>query len=239
MTANNDPWASAEEPEIRQPSYYGQVQLDMFYAVLVKGTGKVPFDPQQHKTDQRVTAIDISILPIADQNIAYPVQRNMIAESKEWAGFVLPSIKALGITVRELNGKWVLAKTKPTGATYVNKQGENKDKTTLVFETLYADEAACKAAYWAAEGVPADYTTQAPSNTQQPSVNTPTPVGGSDDKEKVTAMQFLKVLVKKSEGDPAKLGPMIAQFPMVNKFFTIDSPETTVEIMNFLNSSPA
>jgi hypothetical protein len=227
----NDPFDSAENPQLRSAEFWGQVQIDTFYAVLVKGTGKIPFDPQQHSIDKRVTAIDIQIFPIPEQNNTYEVKRNMIAESKEWAGMVLPSIKALGISARELNNRWVHVTAVPTGGTYTNKSGETKDRTTFKFVKLFASEAECKA----------DFLSDFGSATASPATPAPaqvTPDGNAVDlKEKATAVQFLKVLVKKAEGDPAKLTPMLAQFPMVNKYFTVDSTETVSAMLDYLSKA--
>jgi hypothetical protein len=236
----NDPFDSLDNPQIRLPEFWGNVQIDTFYATLQKGVGKVPFDPQKDSPDKRVTAIDISILPISEQNIQYPVQRNMIAESKEWAGIVLPSIKALGLSARDLNGKWVHVKAKSTGGTYTNKQGELKEKTTLEFVRLFASEAECKADYLAAAAGGPNHQAPPPADTQQAAAPvTVAPANGNgNDKEKATAMQFLKVVVKnacmgqkdlKVIQDTISLN--VANMPLINKFYTVDSPETIELIM--------
>ena len=224
-----DLFESAENPQMRQPGYWGQVQLDMFYAVLEKGIGKIPFDPQKHSVDKRVTAIEISLQLLPEENLAYPVTRGMIAESKEWAGIVLPSIKALGISVRELNGKWVYAKTHPTGQNYTNKAGEKKDRTTLEFVKLFKSEAECRANYLSA----GDQTTQ-PAAEELPFTPDPKPANGNGDSvEKTTALQFLKVVVQsacRGQKDLAAARSTIATnitaMPVIAKFFTADSPET-------------
>jgi len=65
--------------------------------VLERGIGKVEFDPQMHSQDQRRTAIDITVRPLVEMGLTFDLTRNMIAESREWASFVLPSIRDLGI----------------------------------------------------------------------------------------------------------------------------------------------
>ena len=59
--------------------FLGAVNVDVFYCVLVKGLGKVPFDPNQHNQDQRRTSIDITIDPLPDSKSIYPIERDMIA----------------------------------------------------------------------------------------------------------------------------------------------------------------
>src|SRR5687768_5866954 len=98
----DDPWASADcatwDPSF---SVFGLVQAEVWYCALVKGVGKVPFDPAQHTADQRATAVTISVIPVLpDQR---PTERQLIAESSEWAKTVNPSIKALGTTLRGLH----------------------------------------------------------------------------------------------------------------------------------------
>lgn len=229
QTVVNDPFDSAENPSVRQPAYWGKVELDMFFAVLEKGVGKVPFDAQQHSLDKRVTAIDIKVFPIVEQNVTFDVSRGMIAESKEWAGTVLPSIKALGLTVRDLNGKWVKVEQVPTGSTYINKNGDTKDRTTFKFTKLFKDENEATADYLAGGG------SAAPTDTQYQQPVTQVKPDGSpvDNKQRETALKFLAVVVEnQARGKTdlaaiqAAVGVAIAGMPLVNKFFTADSPET-------------
>lgn len=236
----NDPWASGENPQVRVPEYWGQVAIDMFYVILQKGVGKVPFDPGQHSIDKRCTAIDIKILPLSEMGVSYDVARGMIAESREWAGVVLPSIKALGISVRELNGKYVQVKYKPTGETYVNKQAETKEKTTFEFVKLFANVNECITAYFAAGG---QTIAEDPNGHGTNPVAQPAPVG-SVSPEVETAKKFLKVVVENACRGQKDLNVIrdtislnLAGMPMINKHFTVDSPETMTLIMEAMSHS--
>jgi hypothetical protein len=226
---SNDPLDSAETPQFGEYHYWGKCTVDAYFCVLTKGIGKEPFDAQKHPVDQRRTAITIGIDPIAEMNSKYDVSRDYIAESKEWAGTVLPSIKAIGTSLRELNGKFVHAKLKPTSKYEDKKTGEMKDHTTIEFLAIFADEKACVVDYSLSQGT---------APVAAPAQVTPdgTPVNVM---EKETALKFLKVLVKKAEGDPAKLTPLMAQYPPVAKFFTIDSPEVMSEMLGYLSSTAA
>jgi hypothetical protein len=223
-TQATDIWNDVDNPQVRTGGeYFGQVKIDTYYCTLVKGTGKVPFDAGQHSIDQRRTAIDINIFPIAEQNISFDVSRNMIAESREWAGIVLPSIKNLGISARDLNGKWALVRTKGTGATYTDRNGETRERTTFEFVAVYSDEAACRAAYQLAGNGSAAPASAAPST---PATN------GNGSKEKETAAKFLKPIVDNAVKGQTDLEVIrgtvaanISQFPQLAKFFTVDSPE--------------
>ena len=63
-----------DEPVV-QPTFeiWGQAFVAVWKAALVKGEGKVPFDSKVHKN--MVHAIDISILPLDEQNAPVPIAR--------------------------------------------------------------------------------------------------------------------------------------------------------------------
>jgi len=223
---SNDPWESADNPQLRAFDYWGVVTLSMYFAILQKGIGKVPFDPQVHSLDQRVTVIEILLSPLAEQNVSRPPERSMIAESKEWAGFVLPSIKALGISARELNGKYVRAHMKPTGETYT-KNDETKDKSTFEFLKIFPSEDECRKDYLASKGSNGSPTPAAVANG-----------GNGSNKEKETAAKFLPVIVanavngqKDLEVIRKSLAVSLASYSQINKFFTVDSPQVMTLIM--------
>jgi hypothetical protein len=69
-TQTFDPWEEANNPP--EPSYqnylWGRVIINAWACALVKGFGKVPYDPQEHG-DNRWTAIDIMIDALPEMNI--------------------------------------------------------------------------------------------------------------------------------------------------------------------------
>lgn len=232
--ATTNVWDALDNPEVKTGpmEYWGQVQIDSYFCVLRKGVGKIPFDPQQHNIDQRRTAIEIVIIPLAEQNISYDVNRSMIAESREWAGIVLPSIKALGLSARELNGKWARIRTKETGSTYVNSNGETRERTTFEFMAVYNSEDECRTAY---QAFAAGAGTQ-PATNSAPAAQ-PTNGNGNGNsngnKERETALKFLRVIVENAVRGQTDLNVInntvaanISNMPMVAKYFTADSPET-------------
>jgi hypothetical protein len=231
--ATQDVWEAAANPEVKSTfDYFGLVKVDTYFCVLVKGQGKIPYDPGQHTEDQRRTSIEIVVIPLAEQNIQFDVSRSMIAESREWAGIVLPSIKNLGISPKELNGRYAHLRTKETGETYVSQRGkhagETRAKTTFEFVAVYGSEAECRAAYQA-------YTSGAGST---PAASTPPPINGNGsnpvaDAAKDTALKFLKVIVDNACRGQKDMNVIrttitanLANMPMVNSHFTVDSPET-------------
>lgn len=226
-TVIDDPWASTENPQFRGNEFYGQINIDTYYCVLEKGTGKIPFDPQTHRIEDRRTAVEMLLLPIPEQNISFEVGRSTIAESRDWASITLPSIKNLGLSPRELNNRWVKLVFTATGKTYTNAKGEEKENTAIEFVSLYADEAACRADFTGGGSASATPASQATAN--------------GNDKDKSTALAFLKVVVDKAlkltdGSDLEKIRDVVAReivkYPLVAKHFTVDSPET-VELIAY------
>ena len=232
MAIYNDPLDTLDNPELRSPEYYGQLHMETWFCVLEKGIGKREFDPAKDNLDARRTAVKLMLVPLPEHNSRYDVMRELIVESKEWASLVLPSIKALGITARELDGKWVKIGFQPTGRQYtkVDDTGATvtKDATTFKFLALYPNEAACRAAYQAEHG------TNGPAHTE-PQTPAPqaAPTNGNGNAEKATALKFVKVLVEQSNGDEAVLAAKIAGMPLIAKHFTAQSPEVVELVMEY------
>lgn len=194
-------------------TFFGRFDVDVHHVALIKGVGKVEFDPNQHKAEQRCTAIDISIAQLGPGRP--PIERSVIAESKEWAKLILPSLQALGVTVRALVGKYVRVESIPTGQTYVNANGETKDRTTLRFVEVFDSFEACQEAsdvYWATRRI-GQADTPAPTN------------GTGGDAERETAKKFLPALWKKAGGDVDAFGTLLAGNPIVSRHFDLSSPE--------------
>lgn len=234
-----DPWESAENAKEPQFSneIWGQVEAKSWFCVLEKGVGKVAFDPQVHSPDQRRTAIDIIIHPLADMGLNFDLARNMIAESREWAGIVLPSIRDMGISPKQLNGAWVKVQTVPltdkagNPVTYTDSNGVVKEKTAIKFLKLFANEEACRA----------DYLENSGKTAQGDPVKNGNGNGNSDNKERQTALAFLKAYVQNAcrgqhdlDAVRATLATKIAEQPLIGKYFTIDSPETVALITEYM-----
>ncbi|MCX6057770.1 MAG: hypothetical protein NTW69_06435 [Chloroflexi bacterium] len=227
-----DPFASASNPVAPVYELWGMVEINAWACHLQKGTGKVPFDAT-NPDHKRVTAIDLFIAPLAEQDITNTksCEDHHIAESADWAGITLKSIKALGIdNIREINGKYARVE-KVDGKPYFEKGADKKTATPKGFErhfkfvALYDTEAACRDAYLAAGGKSAQ------------SVNVLIDVS---DTEKQTAMAFLKVIVTNaaksaSNVEAAKIAVTVALagYPSVAKYFTAES----VEVLDLINAS--
>jgi hypothetical protein len=213
---SNDAWESAENAEEPKRSFFGMVEFDMWFCGLVKGQGKVPYDASQHK--QRFTAIDMVISPLSSSGATFNTERHLIAESKEWAGTILPSIKALGLTPRELHQKWVHYELVPTGK--YTKNGEEKTLTTPKFLAYYNTEEEAEAAMIAKYNSAGDEDPMVNTNTEPVEIHPP-----SNGNEKAIAEKFIPVLVAQAKGDMASLANLIANNALVAKYFNINSPE--------------
>jgi len=157
--STNDPWEAAQEAQELPSTYFGEVKLDTWFCVLEKGIGKVPFDAETHRPRQRRTAIDISLTPLPSRGLDFITERHLIAESRQWAGVVLPSIKSLGISAKELSGKWAQYEMVRTGRTWTDDKGETHNETIpkflKVYQSLDQAESAAAALFGGSEPEPA------------------------------------------------------------------------------------
>jgi len=213
--------------------YFGRLEAAVKFVALVKGQGRVDYvegqvDPNTGKAIRRNTGIDLALICTGREGDEYRVERNAIAEFGEWPTLILPSLTAIGATLRDLPGKWAQVELVPTGRRYTNKSGEEKESTTFSFVRIFGTEAemnTVKAAYYAGDQ---DAVNAAPVNA--PAAAQP-PTSG--DAGKATALQFARVFVKqamsKTNGDVAAalalLGPMLAAQPVISKHLTAESPE--------------
>lgn len=134
-------------PPSLERTYFGRVVIvDAWACTLVRGQGKVPFDPSQHTQRQKCIAIKLGIACESRDGNAYSVDQDVINSSKEWREFTLPSLQAIGKDLKSLQDCYVQVSRKPTGETYVNASGERKDRTALVFQSAYPDKLAMQAA---------------------------------------------------------------------------------------------
>lgn len=229
---NDDPWAVADAAKPRDFEYYGQVKADCWFGYFPGGGAKpIPFDPQQHPVDKRTTMIEIQIIPIPEQNVTFDIHQNYTDFSPDWTKVTLPSIKALGLDgIRSMNNRFARV-AQVDGKR--EKKDENGNKNgefykTFKFIEVYPDATACSTAYAGA----------APQHTeQQPLPET----NGNTEKE--TALKFAKVVVQNkarglTERDQiiAAVTEAIAGMPMINKFYTGQSPEILAlidEVMPF------
>lgn len=213
MTYFDDPLEAAEHVQPPTRTYFGQVRVQSWFCVLEKGIGKVPFDPQEHKPEQRRVAIRIEVTPLAETNLQFEVMRELIAESNAWTKIVLPSLVAIEVTPRQLNERWVQVELVPTGRQWLDASGQQHEETMPKFVAVYPDQAACLAA-WQANGGGAVTATPAAA---------PAPAGNGG--ERAAAAAFLSPLWQASGHDIATFMEMVSRNPILSKHFNQNSPE--------------
>jgi hypothetical protein len=227
----DDPAAAAMAAEYveRPRTYFGQITADYYFCALVKGEGKVLFDPLKHPKDQRFTAINLVLTPLAGSPIKNNIERQMIAESKAWASFVKPSLLAVGADLRTINGRWAQVQMVPTGRKYEAEDQQTKEKvtreeTTFKFIALYPDESSCRAASDALFS-----RTESTSAPATPPSTASTP-GNGNNPERTVAAKFLPALWAQSGKDVVRFQEAIAKNSLTAKWFDISSPEVVAVI---------
>jgi hypothetical protein len=189
--------------------------LDVWACMLVKGEGKVPFDPEIHDEDKAVTAINMELVPLPEHDVTFTLTRDTVHFAKGWTDITLPSIQAAGVmNLRTLHETHVSVEFEPTGRTWKGNDGETKHETAFVIKDVFESEAACRKAHKAFENEEAD---DVPFETKDN--------GNGKSKERETAKAFLKPLWMQSGGDTEKFAQLIEGTPMVSKHFDLESPE--------------
>jgi hypothetical protein len=216
VMTNDDPFDVAAKATAPSSTFFGQISMDLYFCILQKGVGKVVFDPAQHKISQRVTSISIVLTPLAGARMTNQIKRDMIGESREWAGIVRPSIEACGSTPKAVNNKWAKLTTVPTGRKYTDKDGIQKESTTFKFLAVYNTEQECQNAASAFFAGDRDETPETGDVPTADMANNP---------ERKTAEAFLAPFWKMSMGDKTAMGNLLASSPLTAKYFTMSSPE--------------
>ena len=221
-----NPWDTVNNPPEPTREVSGAVTINAWWCMLVPGQGKQPYDdktldPKTGKEPRKYTAIDLTLEPLAETNMTFPVQRTMLAEFGEWKDTTLPSLRDIGfLDASQLNGKHAKIELVPTGRKYTNSQGEEKEASAVKFVAVYDTREACLAAM-NGDNPTSPTPAVAPSN------------GNGNSGEQATALKFAKAFVanamRQAGGDLDKaraiLAPMIANQPVISKHYTVDSPE--------------
>lgn len=221
-----DAFDSAVSAAENRGIYYGKVQVTADFVVFVKGSGKLSYIEGQHEPKDRRTEIQFVVIPIDEMGVSNLIQRSVIAESDEWAKIVWPSLRdGCGVkNPRLVDGSFAKVQMVPNGRTWTNKQGEQMTGTAMKFLVIYANETACKNAF-VDDGNSARTTTTAASSPTTDAALSVDMTPNTQNAERETAKAFLPALVKSSGGDPAVMATLIAQMPIIAKFFTADSIE--------------
>lgn len=220
----SDPFERAMTDE---PSYFGgKVSVDAWECVLMKGQGKVPFDPQNHKGMRTSTVIEFTVEPLDPTRQL--VQRDMLNWTPDFKSVVRPSLEIIAEKVgqirgkqpgqfnplREINGLFVVGEFVPRPD---NDPGETW--TTLKFMDVFQTEPECQTAYDVLmEREPAPVTAPV-------SVNDP---------QRVAMAAFLPALWNQAQKQEDAFLQLIQANPMLASHFDINSPE----VQNLINEPP-
>ena len=204
-------------------NYFGEViRLEPWFCVLEKGVGKRPFDPVHDQGKQRCVAIKLTIMPLQGD---FAVEQDVLDSSRVWQRYTLPSLRAHQLDLHTLRGRYVQACRVPTGETFVNRAGETKRPTALVFVTVYRDRATCQAA---AEAVSRRMATHGELTSLQPArVPAASSPQQGDFAERAFAEQALPILWQASGADQQRFLALITAHPVIARYFGPDSPEVT------------
>ncbi|MDQ3905915.1 MAG: hypothetical protein M3300_10855, partial [Actinomycetota bacterium] len=182
--------------------------------VLEKGIGKRPFDPVHDQGRQRRIAIKLVITPLQGN---FAVEQDVVDSSRAWQRYTLPSLRAHHLDLHTLKGRYVQVCRVPTVETFVNRAGETKRQTALVFVTVYRDRATCQAA---AEAFSRRMATHGELTSLQsarvPAASSPQQ---GDFAERAFAEQALPILWQASGADHARFLALIAAHPLIARYF--------------------
>jgi hypothetical protein len=192
---------AVDKAEERKSSgrYFGQLAVDLWFCILRKGEGKILFDPAQHRAEERRTAIDLTLAPLATAHFRNEIKRSIIAESNDWVKILRPSLLACNVDLRNLNDRFVQIEMVST-RTYKDANGVEKTATTPKVVAVYADESACETAAAAFYSETA-LNSLAKGNGHPPEYANATP---QNDGERAVALQFLAGMWQASGKDRTK-----------------------------------
>ena len=208
---------------------FGEMRVDVYPCVLQKGAprGKVLFDPAQHQQDQRRVAIDLTLIPLdADRQM---IERSILAESKDWTRFTLPSLKAVKLSsLKDLHGKFVSAQLVETGDVRQTERGEFRP-TAFVLKGVFDTEAEVQTARQAfldqLRGIGTSASVPATAAAVEPAE---APAG---DAEMATAKKFLPALWRASGRDIEKFAKLLAGQPLLSRLGIGIDHSAVVEII--------
>ena len=226
----DDPFAVAQETAERPAEFYGELSVDCWFCALVKGQGKVPYDPAIH--DRRSTAIDIAVVPLVEHNMTNTFERQTLDWARDWTRITWPSFKALGVTsLRDIkSGKWCKFTWAPTGEKYRAKdqngnEGEERERTAFKFLALYNSEAECRAAYYADTGKTPPDSEGVSEIPGFESKAQPAEADNGSSKARETAVHFIKAFAKMNKFQVEATRKACAAQAAITDVFDLDSPE--------------
>lgn len=217
MSTNLDPMAAAVSDAESVSQFFGRMQVDAQFVILRKGEPKRQW-AEGESTDGRTTEITFRLDPLDVTGMTRHVERQILSNSSEWSKIVWASLKDLGAkSPRDIEGQWAQIKLVPSGRTWTNKNtGELVTGTTFRFVKLFTLESDCVKAWESLQGNTGAHSAQPQAQPAQPAIN---------EAEKAAAAQFLPHIVNANKHDLNALANALASMALINKYFTVTSPE--------------
>lgn len=224
-----------------KPEYstWGCAWAEFFEAVWPKGSSACErFDPTIHNPADKFIRGEIVVTPITEMNARFSAEwkGNVTGwNNRDWAAVILPSIKALGISAREIPGRFVKITKRPNGKFYEKKKdgvktGEKAELTDFLFVKIFESEAACVADYLETKaGTPGEASVDLFPDAVPAVAQAAANVAAPDS----ILLKFAQAMVKQAAlqfpGDLAKItehvGLQISKNPMLAGKYTMESPE--------------
>ena len=232
----SDVFDLAADAKVAPKVYFGQIFVDWQKVRFAKGFPKELFDPTQHPEEHAAAQAKIDVQMTTANGSTYEKSREIVCNTQEWAGIVLPSLKVAGWgskeKLRELHEKWCSFEWISTGRTYTNAYGTFESKT-FKFLAIYPDEAACRAAEAAHYSRGGDDDQDAEEPLPMPESDPPGENSNSDaDKsaERANLAKFLPLLWTQAGGDVVKFGALLQANPLLAVEFDLNSAEVQAVI---------
>lgn len=230
-----------------KPEYstWGVCWAEFFEAVWPKGSSAPErFDPSIHNPADKFIRGEIIVTPITEMNARFSAEwkGNVTGwNNRDWAAVILPSIKALGISARQVSGTFVKITKRPNGKFYEKKKdgvktGEKAELTDFLFVKIFESEAACIQDYLETK---AGSPTDASADIFPDAATAPAQAAASVAAPDALLLKFAAALVKQAAtqapGDLAKITELvslqISKNPMLAGKYTMESPEIAEMIL--------
>jgi len=221
---NYDPYDAAMKGESPDPQrFWGQLAVECYKCALIKGQGRVPYDPAVHRGRKAHWSIEFTIAHV-DPTMPL-IEHKTVQWSPDFVKKTQPSVQALlpdlaalkGLKVGqfrplwELKGMWVSGQLVP--------QPEPQERfDCMVFDAIYADEDTCRAAYEANSGQEiGDPTAGLPFEPEESSPES------NPEREALAA--FLPAMWGQAKHQPASMEELLKKSHVLSAVFDLNSPE--------------
>lgn len=227
--------AMTDEPDF----FYGEVSVEAWQGFFEKGVGAVPYDEHAHGDRKHYLIIQFIFTPVDPNRKIFSV--NTVKWAAEFNKVLRPSLETVSDQLAGVKGL-VVGQFNPLRAVsdmYVKCERvprpdnkENDTWTTMKFQEVYPDEAACIAAWEADTGKQLGGSPAAGLPFMPDEDITPDRAAlGLSDPVRASMAAFLPALWAQSGQDTIKMAGLLKENPMIGKHFTVESPEV-VAVMN-------